>query len=77
MLCCSRMCLARASDRVNDLTHSKWYLRNYFKASDSIHLPGRRQMNGFSPVCDRMWDMRAKRDVCGSPLRRHELHSQV
>jgi hypothetical protein len=41
------------------------------------HTPGRAHVNGFSPVWERMWEMSAKREVCGSPRRWHESHSHV
>ena len=73
------MCFASASDRENDLSHSVQYCElvsigmNRATARD---VPGRGQLNGFSPVWDRRCEMRANRDVWEIPLREHEDHSQ-
>ena len=53
MLCWSRMCFAIASERVKDLSHSikrtsvEW---SYYEEIQ-CNIPGRGQVNGFSPVC--------------------------
>ena len=62
MLCCNLICFASASERVNDLSHSKTY-QGIRPNNTRARLPGREQVNGFSPVCERICDIRAKRDV--------------
>ena len=76
MLCWRRMCFARASDRVKDLSHSVQG-QTINETSGRLDSPGREHINGFSPVCERMCEMSAKRDVCASPRRLHVDHSQV
>lgn len=49
-----------------------WWIEN-----DGGVVPGSVHVNGFSPVCDRMWDIRAKRDVWARARRGHVAHSQV
>lgn len=89
MLCCKRMCLARASERVKDLSHSKEVslkevaikINEIFLIEDwtrkVANLPGLGQVKGFSPVCDRICDIKANLEVCGKPRRGHVAHSHV
>jgi len=70
------MCFASASERVNDLSHSE-NVNHCTEAGKEGTLPGRRQIKGFSPVWDRMCEIKAKRDVWVKPLRRQDAHSQV
>jgi hypothetical protein len=81
MLCWSRMCFARASERVNDLSHSKGQSLKGMKAKineffffeewtrKGANLPGLEHTKGFSPVCDRIWDIKANLEVWGKPRR--------
>lgn len=77
MLCWMRMCFASASERVNDLSHSAAVWRESRIRYREEHVPGSEHTNGFSPVCERMWEMSANRDVCGIPRRGQVAHSQV
>lgn len=89
MLCWRRMCLARASERVKDLSHSREQslkeavvkINEIFLIEDGTrkvaNSPGLGHVNGFSPVWDRICDIKANLEVCGSPRRGHVAHSHV
>ena len=66
ILCRRRRCLARASERVKDLSHAVIGLKPTSSRKNEryrCYIPGRGHVNGSSPVWERMWDMSAKRDV--------------
>ena len=65
ILCRRRRCLARASERVKDLSHAVIGLKPTSSRKNEryrCYIPGRGHVNGSSPVWERMWDMSAKRD---------------